>query len=151
MHGKPILSVALAILIVGCMLVSTPSSEGASRKSREVEVGTFMYLWYGHNSTSGNWTGGWGTSHWTASDGIIDKPPIDYYSSIDNDTLGWQLSQMHGFGVSFVIVSWWGPNNYVNEANLNLFRYINATSDSMKVALMVEPYHSELCRSTQLR
>jgi len=123
-------------------------------------VGAFLYLWYGYNSTSHEWTGGLGTSHWndTASGTVIDRPAIGYYASLNNNTLHYQLSNMKQAGISVVVVSWWGTGNAtqsgkdatldgaINSATLNLFRYLEANGTNkdpwqFKVAIMVEPFN----------
>ncbi len=121
-------------------------------------VGTFLYLWYGYNSTSHRWTGGLNTSHWndTVSGRVKDRPDIGYYASLNNATLATQLSEMKDTGISVIIVSWWGNGNAtqsaggaptldgaIDNATLNLFRYLEATKSqwSFKVAIMVEPFN----------
>ncbi len=123
-----------------------------------IPVGTFLYLWYGFNATSLKWTGGLGTSHWNDSAGgiIKDRPDIGYYPSLDNNTLAFQLSNMKSSGISVIAVSWWGPGNStqsgssstldsaINNATVNLFRYLESTKNlwQFKVAVMVEPFNS---------
>lgn len=82
------------------------------------------------------------TSHWNDQPerSFLDKP-LTYYSSMDNETLRWQLSEMHRASLDCIIVSWWGEDDYTNEATVNLFRYVHATNDSIKIAIMVEPYN----------
>jgi len=121
-------------------------------------VGTFLYLWYGYNSTSHRWTGGPNTSHWNDSpSGVVkDTPSTGYYASLDNSTLATQLSEMKKAGISVIIVSWWGTGNAtqsiggtptldaaINNATLNLFRYLEATKSQwqFRVAIMVEPFY----------
>jgi hypothetical protein len=113
--------------------------------------------------TSGEWTGGLGTSHWNTTVGgvlqpltiVKDKPDIGYYASDSNITLAWQLSNMQKAGISVIIVSWWGVGNdsggglsarldsAIDNATLNVFRYIESTKNlwNFKVALMVEPFN----------
>jgi hypothetical protein len=100
------------------------------------------YFWFGFNKTTGTFTGGNETSHWNdqPSTSFRDKP-LSYYSSMDNETLRWQLSEMHRAGLDFIVASWWGKDDYTNDAVTNLFHYVQATNDSMKIAIMVEPYN----------
>ena len=120
-------------------------------------VGAFLYLWYGYNYTSHVWSGGPRTSHWndSASGTVVDRPAIGYYASLNNNTLRFQLSSMRYAGISVIVVSWWGTGNAtqsrsssvidsaVNNATLNLFRYLEANKGlwSFKVAIMVEPFN----------
>lgn len=127
-------------------------------QSTSPPVGTFLYLWYGYNSTSHTWTGGLGTSHWNdSSSGLVkDTPSAGYYASLDNSTLSTQLTEMKCAGISVIVTSWWGTGNTtqsgtsstldgaINNATLNLFRYLEATRSQwqFRVALMVEPFNS---------
>jgi hypothetical protein len=108
---------------------------------QQVPIGAFFYVWYGYNTKLQRWTGGNQTTQWN------DKPestflnqPSKYYSSLDNETIAWQFESMRTYNISFVIVSWWGSNSERNQATINLFKYIVGHHDSIKVALMIEPY-----------
>lgn len=148
----------LVITILTLSVVAAFQLTERSSTSGRPMVGTFLYLWYGYNSTDHRWTGGLGTSHWndTSSGLVKDRPSLGYYASLDNKTLGIQLSEMKAAGISMIIVSWWGRGNAtqsgnsatldgaINNATLNLFRYLESTKGlwNFKVALMVEPFNS---------
>ncbi len=148
----------LVALILTTLTFPFPVSAGTQTPaSRNVPVGTVLYLWYGFNYTSGKRTGGLGTSHWNdSSSGVVkDKPDIGYYASLDNSTLAWQLTQMKDARLSWILVSWWGTGNAsqsvspildsaINHATLNLFRYLAAYRSlfQFKVAIMVEAFNS---------
>ena len=110
-------------------------------------MGTFLYLWYG-NATTGN--GGLGSPGWNSSSSpgggsVVDQPSIGYYVSDSNSTFKAQVTEMQSAGISFAVVSWWGPNSTgengaINKAPLDLFRYIQATKSDFKVAIMVDAY-----------
>ncbi|MGI0091431.1 MAG: hypothetical protein ACREBS_06955 [Nitrososphaerales archaeon] len=131
-------------------------------------VGVFYYLWYGFNYTTNTWTGGLGTTHWNQSDGISativkDKPTIGWYSSMSNATLSYQIPLMLKAGISFVTVSWWGwgnnslehggfpntENEAVNNATLNLLKWIKGTDSSIKVAILVDAFNTTDFREAQ--
>lgn len=136
-----LLVVSLLLIMPSPSLIGEPvASAPMPDNYAKLEVGVYFYSWAGYNETSHEWTGGRGTSHWQISDGIVDKPPIGYYSSMDNSTLSWQLSEMEQFGISFVVVSWWGRNNYVDSAAVNLLRFVHAHNSPIRIAFMVEPY-----------
>lgn len=154
-HTGALFAIVLLLVLSGIAsfeLARTPSNP------MKPQVGTFLYLWYGYNSTSRTWTGGLGTSHWNdTSGGIVkDRPSIGFYASLDNHTLSYQLSTMNESGVSVIVVSWWGPGNTtqsgksalldsaINNATLNLFKYLESTKAlwHFRVALMVEPFNS---------
>ena len=135
------------------------------------KVGAYYYLWYGFNETSLQWTGGLHTSHWNDSIyGIVkDKPSIGYYASDSNTTLANQIPEMLDAGINFVIVSWWGWGNTrlqsggpqcsspstciidaaINNATLNLLKWIQANNSSMKVAIMVDAFNETAFGDTQ--
>ncbi len=153
-----ILVVSSALFFVFYSFASNPcaTTTGAGTLGSPL-VGTFLYLWYGYNSTSHRWTGGQGTSHWndTSSGFVKDEPKLGYYASLDNETLATQLSEMRCAGISVIIVSWWGTGNVtqsgnsatlngaINNATLNLFHYLEATKSQwpFKIAMMVEPFN----------
>ncbi len=127
------------------------------QNNRYIPVGTVLYLWYGMNETSWKWTGGLGTSHWNDTNQgiVVDTPDIGYYASLDNNTLAWQLSNMKSAGISVIIASWWGMGNNtsgsnqrldegINNATLNLFRYVESTKNlwNFRIAVMVEPFNT---------
>ena len=146
-----------AVIILLLLLLPSFSLSTETVKSvNKIPVGAYYYLWYGYNSTSNTWTGGNRTSHWNDSKfGIVlDNPSLGYYSSIDNNTLKNHLYYMQYCGIDFVIVSWWGwgvtdfskpnvidtLNRAIDNATLNLFKYLKATKSTMKVALLVENF-----------
>lgn len=135
---------ALLLLCVALSQVPLHTAETQQTPIERPQPPTLMvifYLWYGYNETTGTFTGGNGTSHWNdAPERTFLGRPVSYYSSMDNATLAWQLQTMQRNGISALMVSWWGPSDYTNNATLNLFKYIRANGIVMKIALMVEPY-----------
>ena len=87
---------------------TTPSSVTTGAHT---PVGAVLYLWYGFSS---NRTGGLGSPGWNSSTcpgggAVVDKPNLGYYVSDSNQTFKTQISEMQGAGLSFAVVSWWGP------------------------------------------
>jgi hypothetical protein len=157
--GKWVAAFLLALIIMGAAIGIPLASVRAVSQNRTIPVGTVLYLWYGWNSTTKEWTGGLGSSHWNDSgkSDVIDHPDQGYYKSLDNNTLAYQLNQIKSAGFSFLLVSWWGwgdeglngtvskdLNAAINNATLNLFRYLEAYKSifPFKVALLVEPFNS---------
>jgi len=130
------------------------------RAEKQYYVGVFYYPWYGFNSTSLCWSGGYGSSHWNDSVyGVVrDVPLIGFYSSMSNDTLKWQFHEMESIGVNFIVISWWGwgvvdfssPWNVsrlycaIDDATKNVFKFIEGNGLPFKVAIMVEPFSSNM-------
>jgi hypothetical protein len=153
------LAVLVLLVSLGLMQSLGPAPVQAE-SARHIPVGAVLYVWYGFNSTSDKWTGGLGTSHWNDSQGNIvkDTPAIGYYSSLDNNTLAYQLDQMNKSGISWILVSWWGWGHddfraggtvdkvysAINNATLNLFKYVKATQYlyHFKIAVLVDAFNS---------
>ena len=130
---------AVMLLGVGSVIHAPPAT--AQTLTSKVPVGVVSYFWFGWDFKSGTWRAQNGTSHWSHEPATaMNIRPVSYYSSLDNMTVARQLSEMHYAGIDFLIASWWGPGDYTDAAIKNLFRYVNATGDSIKLAIMVEPY-----------
>ena len=110
-------------------------------------VGGVYYLWYG-NATTG--VGGLGSPGWNSSScpgggAVVDRPNLGYYVSDSNQTFRTQISEMQSAGISFAVVSWWGPFTQgeagaINKATHDLFSYLKATNSTFKVAIMVDAF-----------
>jgi hypothetical protein len=153
---RTITSVHPVIVTVAQQTTTTAPLPYEPEGVRYIPVGAVLYLWYGYNNNTGTWTGGNGTSHWNDSPlgKAVDKPSIGWYASDNNATLAWQLANMQKAGISVIVVSWWGVGNEsggsatldraINNATLNLFRYVESTKNlwNFKIAVMVEPFNS---------
>ncbi len=76
---------------------------------------------------------------------MVDKPNLGYHVSDSNRTFQFQINEMQSAGISFVVVSWWGPftqdeAGMVNKATHDLFRYLRAINSTFKVAVMVDAF-----------
>jgi hypothetical protein len=47
---------------------------------------------------------------------------------------------MRDLGLDFIIISWWGPNSYEDNATKIVFSTLNETGYRIQAAIMVEPY-----------
>src|SRR5205807_2764960 len=154
--------------------VSIQNLSNQSPSTNYAPVGTYLYLWYGYNLTSHEWTGGNGTSHWNDGTNIVvDIPEYGicktvnvntcYYASDNNNTLAWQLSNIQQAGIKVIVVPWWGTGNTtqstsptldaaVNNATLNLFKYLESTQNlwSFKIAIMVDAFYNSTKYSMSL-
>ncbi|BES80640.1 hypothetical protein [Pyrodictium abyssi] len=94
-------------------------------------VAVYFYAWYGE---------GLGGRHWndSAYTPIVDEPLIGYYSSLDPDTIEWQLRLLKQAGIDVLFISWWGPNSYEDRAARLVFE--NLKRFDLKAAILVEPY-----------
>ncbi len=76
---------------------------------------------------------------------VVDPPAAGYYVSDSNVTFQRQIGEMQDAGITFAVVSWWGPftageAGAINNATFDLFRYLKSTNSSFQVAIMVESF-----------
>lgn len=132
------------ILICLCLLLFNfnYNFKSIGLDDNNIPVGVFFYVWYGYNQTSNAWAGELGSSHW--NDGgagvVLDYPIFGYYSSNDNDALKEQINLMKDAGIDFIIISWWGINDYTDDASKNVFKFLVGNGIDFKACFIVEPY-----------
>jgi len=150
-----VVAVIIVVLVISIYYLSTthPSTTCPTTSTTTTSntcgppVGAFLYLWYGGNgSQSGLGSPGWNSSSYPGGGEVVDKPAIGYYSSDSDETFSWQVSQMERAGLSFAVVSWWGPSTtnetgMINKAAQDLFAYLKASDSSFKVAILVDAYN----------
>jgi len=147
-----ILAVALLAAIylsrTGGRAATTPISNATTSATTGLTpVGAVLYLWYG-NATRG--TGGLGSPGWNSptcpgGGAVVDTPSAGFYVSDSNATFRRQVGEMQNAGISFALVSWWGPfttgeAGAINKATLDLFRYLASVDSSFKVAVMIDAF-----------
>ena len=137
-------------------VTSTTSSlfSVTSTRSEQIPIGVISYLWYG-NATSG--IGGLGSPGWNSTScpgggAVIDRPNIGFYVSDSNQTFRTEIGEMQDAGISFIVVSWWGPSSTgetgaINKAVADLFRYLQSSNSDMKAAIMVDAFPED-CNGT---
>ncbi|PSN87990.1 hypothetical protein B9Q03_09760, partial [Candidatus Marsarchaeota G2 archaeon OSP_D] len=75
---------------------------------------------------------------------------LGYYSSLNDSVVRWQVSEAEAAGLSFFIVSWWGPlgsnrdDNEINRAALNFFSVLASMHTRFKAAIMIDAYNDSL-------
>ncbi|MGP8057872.1 MAG: hypothetical protein ACLP9K_09765 [Nitrososphaerales archaeon] len=137
-------------------ITTSTSTSSSSTKSSKL-VGAFLYLWYGYDYTTSDWTGGFDTSHWNdSSTGIVsDKPIQGYYSMMNNDIISSQIVEMEQAGIDFAVISWWGWGVYnfsnpslinqsaasIDSATLNLFKLVSSSFPTFKLSIMVDAFN----------
>ena len=153
-----ILVILLVVVAAAYLSLSWPSSHGgppagpstlSTNSAQAIPVGVVLYLWYGNATTN---TGGLGSPGWNSTNSpgggaVVDTPNIGYYVSDSNRTFRTQISEMQGAGISFAIVSWWGPSTSgeagaINRATVDLIRYLEHTNSSFKLSIMVDAFGS---------
>ncbi|MDE1854067.1 MAG: hypothetical protein KGI38_10050 [Thaumarchaeota archaeon] len=135
-----------AVLVAALLVVTLVAAIYGNRHERP-PVGAVLYLWYGGpNQDSGLGTPGWNSSTYPGGGTIVDQPTIGYYSSDDNETFAWQVSQMQKAGFSFAVISWWGPSTLgesgaINKATHDFFAYLKSNGSTFKAAIMIDAYN----------
>ena len=139
--------IVIIIVSVATFLSFYSVESGPGAGGLNVPVGAFFYLWYG-NATSG--VGGLGSPGWNSSTypgggSVVDTPAIGYYVSDSNATFQWQVNGMRSAGISFAVISWWGPSRTgeagaINKAALDFFKFLKGTNSDFKVAIMVDSF-----------
>ncbi|MEM4847011.1 MAG: hypothetical protein QW794_04555, partial [Thermosphaera sp.] len=96
----------LAVLLI--IALSLPTL-GFTSVDRSVTVGVYFYVWY---SSDGR--------HWDPSVdpvwAVVEQPVIRFYDSRDESVIKWQLKLIRDAGIDFIVISWWGPGSFEDEA-----------------------------------
>ena len=133
MIGKIVLAVILT-----CLICSLVSAKPVFCSTSDTKIGLFYYVWYGEYDEQSK-TG----RHWNDSDvsTVIDKPILGYYSSQNATIIKQHLDWFKELNISFLIISWWGPNSYEDEATKSIFSMIKQYDYPIEITLMVEAYN----------
>ncbi|MDG6941982.1 MAG: hypothetical protein JRN34_03550 [Nitrososphaerota archaeon] len=142
-----------ALILVAVIIISTAAflsfypASGPKASGLGVPVGAFLYLWYGNatGGVGGLGSPGWNSSTYPGGGAVVDTPAIGYYVSDSNATFQWQVKEMQSAGISFALISWWGPSRTgeagaINKATLDFFRYLKGTNSAFKAAIMVDAF-----------
>lgn len=70
--------------------------------------------------------------------GVVDKPVIGYYDSMDPGVVERQLYLIKRAGVDRLFISWWGPGSFEDKAAELVFDV--AARRGLRAAILVEPY-----------
>ena len=99
----------------------------------------FYYPWYGSQPHDGAWRH-WDEGGHTPPDDIgSDYYPLrGAYSSFDPSVLQGQMADIASAGIGEVIVSWWGPGSFEDQALGGVIAA--ATANGIKVGIHLEPY-----------
>jgi len=95
-----------------------------------VIVAVYFYIWYGNPENNH-----WNSSAWNI---VVDKPLIGYYSSMDDETIKWQLRLIRDAGIDVLFISWWGPGSYEDRVAEKVFSYLK--DFGLKACIFIEPY-----------
>ncbi|MEM2170348.1 MAG: hypothetical protein QXU03_01100 [Desulfurococcaceae archaeon] len=119
--------VYLVVLVVVVALVAL--TLGFTSVDRSVTVGVYFYVWYSSDSR-----------HWNDSPvtPVTETPVIGFYDSRDEHVVGWQLKLLKNAGVDFIVISWWGPGSFEDEAAKIVIKHLR--DYGLKFTIFVEPY-----------
>jgi hypothetical protein len=83
-------------------------------KTDDILVGVYYYLWYGSNGV-----------HW--NEGYKGKPLLGEYDSGDEIVISKHIDWMTGYGIDFILPSWWGPEyeGYKGEPDKNFKNFLH--------------------------
>ena len=146
--------VVLVILIVSVIAyiavipqTNCPTVTSSSQVLPALPIGAFLYLWYGSpGPKTGLDTPGWNSSSYPGGGAVVDTPATGYYASDDNQTFACQVDQMQKAGLSFAVISWWGPSTHgeselINRATHDFFAFLKSTGSTFRAAIMVDAYN----------
>ena len=102
--------------------------------SKHVKVGLFYYVWY---------TGELGKDHWNGSSGwtVVDTPLLGFYNSSDPKVIKQHLDWFKELGIDFLIISWWGPHSFEDNATKTIFSIVKQYDYPIQITIMVEAYN----------
>lgn len=98
------------------------------------KVGVYYYVWYGD---------GLGGRHWNDSGvaPVVDKPILGYYNSQNATVIKQHLDWFKELNVSFMIISWWGPNSYEDDTTKTIFSIVKDKAYPIEIVIMVEAFN----------
>jgi predicted amidohydrolase YtcJ len=86
----------------------------------EPYVTTFFYPWYGENMHWGDFEtnppDSWSSNYLPDTEPDVFDPGSELYDSKDVSTINWQLGLMKTAGIRVSVSSWWGVDDYTDEA-----------------------------------
>ena len=128
----------LGIIMISTFLLASLAGNASVLVSvnvnKRVKVGLFFYVWY---------TGELGKEHWNGSSGwtVVDTPLLGFYNSSDPKVIKQHLEWFKELGIDFLIISWWGPTSFEDDATKAIFSMVKQYSYPIEIAIMVEAYN----------
>ena len=125
------------------VVTSTVVSTATTTLTPTIPIGAYYYAWYGLPADT----------HWSNRACTItnDTPVLGRYESLNSSVIQWQVKEAQSAGISFFIVSWWGPstdnttgNGQINFAAQNFFKVLSSMHTNFKAAIMIDGYNSSL-------
>jgi FtsZ-binding cell division protein ZapB len=94
-------------------------------------IGIFYYPFYDQFSTES----------WDRNK-IIDTPTLGLYDSSNATIIRQHLEWIEELDIDFVILSWWGPGTFTDNAIKQIFSIAEQSNSSLEFAIMVEPFQN---------
>jgi hypothetical protein len=108
---------------------------------QRVKVGLFYYVWYQGVYGSGHWNGTPPNDPNSLRWKVVDEPVLGFYNSSDPKVIKQHLNWFEELGVDFLIISWWGPNSFEDNATKTIFSVVKEYNYPIQITIMVEAYN----------
>jgi len=95
------------------------------------KVGVYYYVWYGPSR------------HWNdiQANTVVDEPILGFYSSQNASIIEQHLKWFRDLNINFMIISWWGPNSYEDNALKTIFSIVKDKGYPIEIVIMVEAFN----------
>jgi hypothetical protein len=137
----------ILILFCGIVFASTliphaSETTAALTIGQHVKVGLFYYVWYQGVYGSGHWNGTPPDDPRSLKWRVVDEPVLGFYNSSDPKVIRQHLDWFKELGIDFLIISWWGPNSFEDNATKAVFSTIEEYDYPIQIVIMVEAYNN---------
>jgi hypothetical protein len=118
------------------LMCGTLSSQRIECSTSNAKVGVYYYAWYGSVDAGVG-------RHWNDTKGhtVVDEPLLGFYSSQNSSVVEQHLKWFKELGISFMIISWWGPDSYEDNATKTIFSIVKDQGYPIEITIMVEAYN----------
>jgi hypothetical protein len=94
-------------------------------------VGVYYYAWYDPNGS--------GHYNWTT---IPDRSILGQYISNDSTIIAQHLYWMQDLSIDFAMISWWGPDSWVDNTTKTIFETAQNNVTNVKLCLLIEAFNN---------
>lgn len=142
------------LLLSGLAFLVSP---GISNHGQTLQLGAAYFNWYGFQPSTGQCSGGLGSTHWKTltmgGDVVAETPALGYYCSANPEVIAQQVAWMKEAGITWLLVDWWGwgDNNLdgsiddpvreaQHRATESLFRYLQHSRVGIRAAISIDGF-----------
>jgi hypothetical protein len=133
------------LLIIGLITVlvgSTFATRPCLGFKSDIKVGLFYYVWYQGLYGSGHWNGTPPDDPNSLKWKVVDEPVLRFYNSSDLKVIKQHLDWFKELGIDFLIISWWGPNSFEDNATKAVFSMVEEYGYPIQIVIMIEAYNN---------